>query len=116
MTPLRKRFIEDMQLRNFAPETQRNYVHHIYSLARFYLTSPDQLQLEEIREFQLHLTNERCQSAQTVNQFVSAAKFFYNVTLETPWADDALPRARVPCQCRSKIPQKRRLKFPQSAG
>jgi integrase/recombinase XerD len=96
MTPLRKRFIEDMQLRNFAPETQRNYVHHIRNLARFYLTSPDQLDLEEIREFQLYLTNVRCYSPEAVNQFVSAAKFFYNVTLETPWPDGALPRARVP--------------------
>lgn len=96
MTPLRKRFIEDMQLRNFAPETQRNYVHHIYSLARFYLTSPDRLDLEDIREFQLYLTNGRGFSAQAVNQFVSAAKFFYTITLETPWPDDALPRARVP--------------------
>ena len=96
MTPLRKRFIDDMQLRNFAPETQRNYVHHIHSLARFYLTSPDQLDLEDIREFQLYLINGRCYSANAVNQFVSAAKFFYNVTLETPWSNDALPRARVP--------------------
>jgi len=43
MTPLRQRMIEDMQLRNLAPETQRNYVHHIRNLARFYLTSPDLL-------------------------------------------------------------------------
>ena len=36
MTPLRKRMIEDMQLRNLAPETQRGYLHHITGLARFY--------------------------------------------------------------------------------
>ena len=29
MTPLRRRFIEDMQLRNFAPTTQRSYVHYV---------------------------------------------------------------------------------------
>src|ERR1017187_4013821 len=43
MTPLRKRMIEDMQLRNFAPETQRNYLHHIAGLARFFQTSPEHL-------------------------------------------------------------------------
>jgi site-specific recombinase XerD len=96
MTPLRQRFIEDLQLRNFAPETQRNYVHHIRNLAQFYLTSPDQLGLEEIRDFQLYLVQVRGYSPDTINQFVSAAKFFYNVTLETPWPDNALPRARVP--------------------
>jgi site-specific recombinase XerD len=96
MTPLRRRMLEDMQLRNLCPETQRNYVHHISGLARFYQTSPDHLSLEEIREYQLYLIDERRYSAEAVNQFVSAAKFLYNVTLETPWPEKAPPRARVP--------------------
>lgn len=96
MTPLRKRMLEDMQLRNLAPETQRNYLHHITGLARFYLTSPEHLDLEEIREYQLYLVNDRLYSADAVNQFVSAAKFLYNQTLETPWPEGALTRARVP--------------------
>ena len=96
MTPLRRRMLEDMQLRNLCPETQRNYVHHISGLARFYQISPDYLSLEEIREYQLYLLNDRHLSPEAVNQFVSAAKFLYNVTLETPWPEKALPRARVP--------------------
>jgi site-specific recombinase XerD len=96
MTPLRRRMIEDMQLRNLGTETQRAYLHYITGLARFYQTSPEHLSLEEIREYQLYLTNERRLSPESVNQFVSAAKFLYNVTLETPWPEKALPRARVP--------------------
>ena len=96
MTPLRQRLIEDMQLRNFAAVTQRNYVYHIVELARFYRTSPDQLSLDEIREYQLYLINVRRYSAEHVNQFVSAAKFFYTVTLETPWPEKALVRQKVP--------------------
>ena len=96
MTPLRQRMTEDMQLRNLGPQTQRSYLHYITGLARFYQTSPDLLSLEEIREYQLYLINERRLSPESVNGFVSAAKFFYNVTLETPWPDDALPRCRVP--------------------
>ena len=96
MTPLRKRMLEDTQLRNFAPETQRNYIHHITGLARYYMTSPEHLTIEEIRDYQLYLLNDRGQSAQAVNQFVSAAKFLYNDTLETPWPDGALTRAKVP--------------------
>jgi len=96
MTPLRRRMLEDMQLRNLCPETQRNYVHHMAGLGRFYQTSPEHLSLEEIREYQLYLTNERCLSPESVNQFVSAAKFLFLVTLETPWPEDPLPRARVP--------------------
>jgi len=96
MTPLRRRMLEDMQLRNLCPGTQSNYIRHIFGLARFYLASPEHLSLEEIREYQLYLINERRLSAESVNQFVSAAKFLYNVTLETPWPEGALPRARVP--------------------
>jgi site-specific recombinase XerD len=88
--------LEDMQLRNLCPETQRNYVHHISGLARFYQTSPEHLSLEEIREYQLYLINDRGLSPDAVNQFVSAAKFLYSVTLETPWPEGALPRCRVP--------------------
>jgi site-specific recombinase XerD len=96
MTPLRQRLQEDMQLRNFSAETQRNYIHHIKGLAQFYQTSPDHLDLEDIRAYQLYLLNERHQSPQAVNQFVSAVKFFYLVTLEAVWPENALPRVRVP--------------------
>ena len=96
MTPLRQRMIEDMQLRNLATQTQRAYLHYITGLARFYQTSPANLSLEEIREYQLYLINERRYSAESVNAFVSAAKFLYAVTLETAWPEHALPRCRVP--------------------
>ena len=52
MTALRKRMIEDMQLRNFSPQTQRTYLHHIAGLAQFYQTSPEHLNLEDLRQFQ----------------------------------------------------------------
>jgi len=96
MTPLRQRMIEDRQLRNLGTETQRAYVFYVTGLARFYQASPDQLSLEDIREYQLHLINERQLSPESVNTFVSAARFLYTVTLETPWPEGALPRCRVP--------------------
>jgi integrase/recombinase XerD len=96
MTPLRQRMIEDMQLRNLSPNTQRAYVHYIKGLAQFYWTSPDQLGLEEIREYQLHLVEQHRFSPQSINTFVSAATFLYTVTLETPWPEGALPRPRIP--------------------
>ncbi|MBZ5626831.1 MAG: phage integrase N-terminal SAM-like domain-containing protein, partial [Acidobacteriia bacterium] len=58
MSPLRKRMIEDMQLRNLSKSTQRAYLHYIIGLARFYQTSPENLSLEELREYQLYLVNE----------------------------------------------------------
>jgi integrase/recombinase XerD len=96
MTPLRQRMTEEMQLRNLSAGTQRAYLHYITGLARFYQTSPEHLSLEEIREYQLYMINERQYSPESVNHFVAAAKFLYNVTLETPWPEGALPRCRVP--------------------
>jgi site-specific recombinase XerD len=96
MTPLRQRMLEDMQLRNLGTETQRSYLHYVTGLARFYQVSPQELSLEEIREYQLYMINDRQYSPESVNCFVSAAKFLYNVTLELPWPEGALPRARVP--------------------
>ena len=94
MTPLRQRMLEDMQVRNLSPETQRAYVHYISGLAQFYQTGPEQLGLEEIREYQLYLVRQRRLSPESVNTFVSAAKFLYAITLEAVWPEGALPRAQ----------------------
>src|ERR1700674_386319 len=96
MTPLRQRMIDDMQLRNLAPATQRNYILHVARFSRHYGTSPEQLDLEDIRQFHLHLLNDLHYSAEAVNQSVSALKFFYITTLEMPWSDEHFPRARRP--------------------
>jgi integrase/recombinase XerD len=96
MTPLRKRMIEDMQLRNFSPQTQRTSLHHITGLAQFYQTSPEHLNLEDLRQFQVYMAGECRYSAESLNQFVSAAKFLYGVTLEAPFDAGARLRAKVP--------------------
>ena len=96
MTPLRQRMIEDMQLRNFASGTLRNYVHHVANFAQYFGRSPDQLDLEAVRQYQLYLLQERKLSAQSINQYISAVKFLYLVTLEMPWTEEYFPRVRRP--------------------
>ena len=95
MTPLRQRMIEDMQLRNFATTTQRSYIHYVADFARHFNRSPQELDLEAVREYQLHLAQERKLSPQSVNTFVSAVPFLYLVTLEMPWEKHDFPRARL---------------------
>jgi site-specific recombinase XerD len=92
--------IEEMQLRGMTPQTQRNYVLHVARFAGFYHTSPEHLDLEDIRQFHLHLLNDRHLSAESVNQSVSAIKFLYLHVLEMPWSNDHFPRAKRP----SKLP------------
>ena len=51
MSPLRHRMIEDMQVRNLSPYTQRNYLYAIARLARHFAVSPADLGPEELRRF-----------------------------------------------------------------
>lgn len=96
MTPLRQRMLEDMQLRGMAPSTQRSYVSQVARYARFYDVTPERLDIDALRQYELYLLNERKCSVETVNGFVSAAKFLYQVTLEMPWSDEMFPRAKRP--------------------
>src|SRR5713226_8552979 len=95
MTPLRQRFTEDMQLRGLAPTTQRSYLHYVAEFAKFYNTSPEHLDLEAIRQYELHLLHEKKLSPQSINTFVSSVQFLYLVTLEMPWDKRDFPRARL---------------------
>jgi integrase/recombinase XerD len=53
LTPLRRRMIEDMTIRNLSPATQQSYVHAVAKFSRFFGRSPDQLDLEDVRAFQV---------------------------------------------------------------
>jgi site-specific recombinase XerD len=94
MTPLRQRFIEDMQLRGLAPTTQRSYIHYVADYAKFYNTSPEKLDLEAVRQYELYLLNERKLSPESINAFVAAVQFLYLDTLEMPWGKECFPRVR----------------------
>jgi site-specific recombinase XerD len=111
MTPLRQRFIEDMQLRNLNPATQRNYVHHVAGFAKYFGRSPEVLDLESIRQYQLYLLNERKLSADTINQYISAVKLLYLTTLEMPWTDEYFPRVRRPHKLPVVLSQEEIMQF-----
>ncbi len=96
MTPLRQRFIEDMQLRGLAPTTQRSYLHYVSDYAMFYRTSPEHLDLEAVRQYELYLLNEKKLSPESINSFVSAIQFLYQQTLEMPWGSACFPHVRRP--------------------
>jgi len=100
MTRLRQRMIEDMQLRNFTPATQRSYEHYVAEYAKYFGRSPELLDSEAIHQYVPHLFNERKLSPETVNGCVSALKFLYLRTLEMPWTDEYFPRVKR----RSKLP------------
>ena len=111
MTPLRQRMIEDMQLRNLTPETQRSYVHYVAGFARYFHASPEKLDAEAIHHYLVYLLDERKFSPQSVNACVSALKFLYLTTLEMPWTDEYFPRARRPHKLPVVLSQEEMLLF-----
>jgi integrase/recombinase XerD len=95
MSPLRRRMIEDMQIRNLTPNTQRVYVAQVVHFACHFRKSPDLLGPPEIRAWLLHLTRERRLAASSIIVTVSALRFFYTVTLKRPWVvEDDIPAGR----------------------
>ena len=55
ISPLRQRMIDDMAFRNMSPNTQKVYTYAVANFARFHRQSPDQLGVEHVREYRLHL-------------------------------------------------------------
>ncbi len=96
MTPLRQRMLQDMQMRNLSPHTQEAYVRAVARLAAFYKLSPDRLDLEQVRNFLVHLVGQQV-SFSLFNQVRCALVLFYRVTLGRDWNFD-----RIGCQKREK--------------
>jgi integrase/recombinase XerD len=97
MTPLRERMIEDMQVRNFSPLTRSAYVLQVSLFARYFGKPPDQLGPEEIRSYQVYLTNEKKLAPNSILIAVAALRFLYKVTLHKDWSvADFIPAPKKP--------------------
>src|SRR6185369_3944362 len=80
MSPLRRRMIEDMTVRNLSAATQQSYIYAVAKFSRHFNRSPDQLGMEDVRAYQLHLVGQKY-SWTHVNQVACALRFFYGITL-----------------------------------
>jgi integrase/recombinase XerD len=80
MSPLRRRMIEDMTVRNLAPATQQSYLYAVAKFSRHFACSPARLGLEHVRAYQVHLAAQK-RSWSHINQASCALRFFYGVTL-----------------------------------
>jgi len=98
MTPLRRRMIEDMTLRNFSPKSIATYVRYVAAFARYFNTSPAHLGPEHIRAYQLHLIQEKQLAWTSYNQILSALRFLYQVTLGQDWVVKKLIGPKRPRQ------------------
>ena len=83
LSPLRRRMIEDMTVRNFVEKTQNDYIRQVKTFAAFLGRSPDTATAEDLRLYQLHLTEGGVRPP-TINSAVSALRFFFSVTVDRP--------------------------------
>jgi site-specific recombinase XerD len=95
INPLRRRMIEDMTIRNFDQRTQQTYIRSVRSCCRYCDRQPGELTFEDVRQYQLHLTQSGLAPA-SVNGAMVALRFFFRVTLKRPEAIDYIPIVRQP--------------------
>ena len=81
ISPLRQRMIEDMTVRHFVEKTRTDYIRQVRRFAAFLGRSPDTASPEDVRRFQLHLT-ENGVTPPSRNAAVAALRFFFTVTLD----------------------------------
>jgi len=95
ISPLRRRMIEDMKVRNLSPATQRCYVDAVAKFSKYFGRSPDRLGAAEVRAYQVHLVSSGV-SWGGFNQAVCALRFFFGVTLGRAAMTERIPYARKP--------------------
>lgn len=83
VSPLRQRLIDEMEMRRFGRETQRNYIRDVARFATFLGRPPDTATAEEVRCFQVEQLDQGV-SVPTMNAIVSALRFFFTQTLDRP--------------------------------
>jgi len=89
--------IEDMQIRNLSVHTRTTYVLQVSLFARHFSKSPELLGPEEIRLYQVYLTNEKKLATGSILIAISALRFLYKVTLKKNWSfEEVIPAPKKP--------------------
>jgi hypothetical protein len=97
MAPLRKRMLEEVQLRNLSEATIRAYLGTVTRFAQHFGKSPEQLGPEQVRQYLLHLINDKKDTCNTLQVYRGALKFLYVRVLKQSWFDleIAAPKRRL---------------------
>jgi integrase/recombinase XerD len=103
---------EDMQVRNLSPHTQNSYVQQVSLFARHFSKSPEVLGPEEIRSYQIYLTNERKLATGSILIAIAALRFLYKVTLHKDWkVEEIIPAPKKPQKLPIVLSPEEVLKF-----
>jgi site-specific recombinase XerD len=96
MAKLRDQMMEDLQLRCYAPGTCDRYVECARAFAAYHRRPPQVMGELEVREYLMHLAEEKRASPAKRKLHVAGIKFLYRVTLQRPDVAKAIPWPKVP--------------------
>jgi len=85
MNTLREQMLQDLQLKGTTPKTQHVYLREMSNYCKYFGKSPDELGEPELKQYLLHLMNERHLSEGTYRFYVAGLKFLYRTTLKKEW-------------------------------
>jgi hypothetical protein len=85
MGKLREQMLAELQLRGAIPSTQKVYLREVSNFSKYFNKSPEELGEEQLKEYLLHLLQDRKLSVGTFHFYFAGIKFLYNHTLKRPW-------------------------------
>lgn len=101
MTLLRQQMIDAMTVRGYSPRTHETYLYAVTALAKHYHRSPEQLCINELKDYFVYLAKERGYSSASCRLSLNAMRFLYLNVLNWPAFDVAIPIPKRP----QKIPE-----------
>jgi site-specific recombinase XerD len=108
--------LEELQRRNYSKETIRLYLFAVKDFARHFKKRPDLLRQEHMREFQLHLLNERKLAVETVAARITALRFFFVKVLHRPYQQLDLIYPKLPMRLPTVLSEDEVAKLIKSAS
>jgi site-specific recombinase XerD len=86
--------LDELERRNYSQTTRRAYLLGVEQFAKHFHRSPDQLNLDHIRDYQAHLFRVRNLEPNTVAVRLAALRFLFVAVLKRPWtvADTPYPK------------------------
>lgn len=81
MSTVREKMLAELQLRGITPRTQTAYLREIANLEKYFKKSPEELGEEEVKEYLVHMLEDRGLSSGTYKYYAAGIKFLYRTTL-----------------------------------
>ena len=94
ISPLRRRMIDDMKMRNMSPATTMSTPRQCRGSPPISAVRPTSSTVEDVREYRLHLLSRGLEPV-SINPILGALRFFYSVTLGRKEMVEGIPYARI---------------------